>query len=384
MSHTSTLDRPRSSSPAHGLPAPDPHNAERPPLEERRTFDAAEGSRTPSTHIDGSHTNHQEAADSSVGIVTDAADRSSNSTAARRETIPYDPAEGAEYGIPAALVLALIRYRTNVPGADRIDTRAGRFWRASHETIAATIGGMSRDGARRAIDKLIDMGALVADHHPAHYGDRTRSYRVAHHAPKIAVTTHYADSRNASTGPSPAITHNRAMPLRGSAHSHSAESRTLSIEKELEKKGGKKRVTSPPRSASRRAPSPTPPTPNPIHHEPTRPPAAAPRVEAPRPAAFELDLTLDGAEPPTRCPKHQLEIGWGPSCRACADARHTNDAWHEARKVRDKARGRARLDAIANCARCRDDGGLLQHPDDHPTQPGRFYHCSHEPLAVSA
>jgi len=86
-------------------------------------------------------------------------------------------AANRKHGSTAADVLCVIRQRCETTGPDRIETEAGRMWRASHETIGAAVG-ISRHAAQRATTKLEQAGALIAEHHPAHFGDQTRSYRV--------------------------------------------------------------------------------------------------------------------------------------------------------------------------------------------------------------
>lgn len=91
------------------------------------------------------------------------------------------PSDIGRVGVLGAAILALVRYATGLPGEtnDRKKVDGEMWWRASHDDIGQSLGGVHRDSIRRALAKLQGEGALLARTPvDTFYGDRAKAYRV--------------------------------------------------------------------------------------------------------------------------------------------------------------------------------------------------------------
>jgi hypothetical protein len=226
-------------------------------------------------------------------------------------------------GANGALVLSAIEFRCRVPGADRIEDEAGRWWRASQLALSDATG-LSRQTVGRELRKLERIDEIDATkHNLGGISDHTRSYRVS--ARPAIVRNRPIDSSESNNGRSESV-RNRTIEWAESNNHHCSESNNLpSIEEG--KEGG-----------------------------------WVPEVSSP-----------DPAEPSPHCPQHPQ--GTDAPCRACGDARQAYAAWEIKQRRRDaeaqsaEARERAhiRAQAIADCDLCDDDGY------------NRLALCSHNP-----
>lgn len=91
------------------------------------------------------------------------------------------PADIGRFGALGAAILALVRYVTGLPGEtnSRKTVDGEMWWRASHDDIGQSLGGVHRDSIRRALVKLQSAGELLARTPvDTFYGDRAQAYRV--------------------------------------------------------------------------------------------------------------------------------------------------------------------------------------------------------------
>ena len=101
-------------------------------------------------------------------------------SAIRPEFLKVSPDDIARVGALGACVLALVRYVTALPGEfnGRLLIDGAMWWRASHENIGESLGGVHRLSVRRALGELQAAGEVLAIPAEAFYGDRAQAYRV--------------------------------------------------------------------------------------------------------------------------------------------------------------------------------------------------------------
>jgi len=265
------------------------------------------------------------------------------------------PAEVERYGAAAAIMLALIRYRTGTDGPGRIEREGYRWWRVTHRDLAEATG-LSTKAVRTAL-KALD-GVVLANHFPP-LANQSLAYRVV--ADDDALTCQLpagapADLPVAQAGiPGAPAGTDRApngTPPCPSGHLH------LYMET-LEKGGEHSRNDAQPTAASGDTPpansEPATPEPNPPRDDPHEDEstsavgdAAAATAAPSRVATLPLPLShwpqdYPEPEPPERCPAHadwdSDRDGRVPKCGACADRREA----HGMRRGRSGAQNVAKL-----------------------------------------
>lgn len=214
---------------------------------------------------------------------------------------------GTAAAVAAAVVLALIRWRCQASGPDRITDETGCWWRVSQADLAAQ-AGLSVDTARTALKKLERDGAVLAKHFPP-TENQTRAYRVAHQDKPLTCQSVDSPPADLPVGRKP-------TPPRAVAHTPSVDHPTALPIETLETKR--------PRGDARRHQAPV-----------TVPPA--------------------GKRPPAKCPEHTTAAHW---CRRC-QARAAWDA--DIAKARGVAVANVRAQDISRCDQCDDNG--FRHKD---------------------
>lgn len=272
------------------------------------------------------------------------------------------PAEVELYGAAAAIMIALIRYRTGTHGPGRIDRDGYRWWRVTHRDLAAATG-LSAKATRTAL-KALD-GVVIAKHF-APLANQSLAYRVA--AGDDTLTSQLPQRAHVDLPVAPAgipdahSGEDRApagTPPRPSGHLH------LSLET-LEKGGEASSTTTTAEDPPPANCEPATPEPNEFGDAlPENPLAvddqAAPAEPGPPNPRPDLPTWVRGPYGP-RCRRH-ANVEHPPNCPPCGEARiaaKAEDDAAEARIAADRAAARmARERSIKSCRRCDEAGWLL-------------------------
>ncbi|WP_460359036.1 hypothetical protein [Mycobacterium sp. ZZG] len=146
------------------------------------------------------------------------------------------PADIGRVGVLGATILALVRYVTTLPGETngRKMVDGEMWWRASHDDIGQSLGGLHRDSIRRAVLKLQGAGELLARAPvDTFYGDRAQAYR----APDLPLRGMQQGSDLPLRENAESITRNAASSCGETQQAGAAKSPNLPISEELNKEG---------------------------------------------------------------------------------------------------------------------------------------------------
>lgn len=251
------------------------------------------------------------------------------------EFIAVVPADVEGYGAAAAIVLALIRYRTEVTGPGRIEREGHRWWRTTLSALSRETG-LSVKAVRtglRALDEVV-----LANHFPP-LADQSLAYRVRSGGdaltcqlpvgarPDLPVARAGISDAPAGTDRAPTGT-----PPCPSGHLH------ISMETNEEGGEGACRGGQPTAASQETAPANGKPATTDVCRLDNDPPKHQSAIPPPTPA--ELAVAADLPRPPNhwpaRCPeaeparfcdRHPTGPGLGVKCGPCGDARHAKDAW---------------------------------------------------------
>lgn len=253
------------------------------------------------------------------------------------------PADIGRVGVLGAAILALVRYVTGLPGETngRKTVDGEMWWRASHDDIGQSLGGVHRDSIRRALLKLQAAGELLARTPvDTFYGDRAQAYRV----PDLPL-------RGMQQGPdlplrenAESITRNAASSCGETQQAGAAKSPNLPIPEELEEGGEKARAAEPepldvetvpghgdahpPPNFSDREPQPL----DVETVEPTGRELVTQRVEGMDEVVGELVDDDPDPEPQRYCDRHPN--GTDNSCGACGRRRKIREEWQQRQQAR--------------------------------------------------
>lgn len=217
----------------------------------------------------------------------------------RPEFLKFVPADAERVGMIGALILALVRFRVELPDEKngRVVVDGVTWWRASHADISDELGGdISSRTVGRVIGELVDSEQLLAIHGGAFYGDRAKRYRLPDQPFDKSDSSNgqpfdKSDVRH-PTKATDDIGHNRQMFLSPENEGEERENASTEV----------------------------------ADHEP--------REQRTRNA----DSAFGDIEPPEFCDDH-MPNGTGDSCPACKIRRKHLERWREAATVRMLQRG---------------------------------------------
>ncbi|WP_304117256.1 hypothetical protein [Mycolicibacterium bacteremicum] len=245
-------------------------------------------------------------------------------------------AEIARYGFAGATLMALIRYRCQTDGPDRVVVDGVRYWRVSYGDIAKLLG-VSKDMVRGGLAKC---GSAITANQIAPFDDRKKAYHVPPYDEALTSRWESDHTPDQQVGISPPHVGNSPHPVVKIPHPV-VDSPHVPLSVEGEEGGeaaGSRQAAAPPTSSSQTA-----------NGKPTFHP---------------------------RCADH-IHDEFPPKCHGCGEARRAAEASARTAEEREAERRGQIRDAIDACQDC-DPWGRLDDLSDCPQ------HLNFRVIAMSA